>query len=192
MSRTEEVKILIVEDNPGDVQIITGMVEEMGYPVELTIAVDGREAINRLRRVTLHDLPDLVILDLNLPKVHGYEILAMIRSTPCLKELPVVVMTGSLNPDDEVRSRRLGATDYRIKPATIDEMDLIAVVLRNHIEAVSRSKGSRRAPGPIASPGQGPLRMDDGRSRRPHGMDGPRFVWNDPAAVPPGNGRFIG
>ena len=66
--------------------------------------------------------PDFVVLDLNLPKVHGYDVLAFIRGSSVLRRVPVVVLTGSLDPQDELRSRSMGVTDYRIKPSGRDEM----------------------------------------------------------------------
>lgn len=145
-SRNDALKILIIEDNPGDAYIMVGLLQELGLSMDITQVKDGRDALIHLMRTSPTDPPDLVILDLNLPKVSGYEVLGMMKASPALKDISVVVMTGSLNPEDEVRSRRLGANDYCIKPATSDEMNRTQSCLRNQLEIICHAKGARCDP----------------------------------------------
>jgi chemotaxis family two-component system response regulator Rcp1 len=112
-------EILLIEDNPADVFLISEMIQGLGLNINITVASDGAQAVRMLLRTDKFastPIPNLVILDLNLPKVHGYEILSLIRSKDDLKALPVVVMTGSLNEDDEIKSRKMGVVDYIVKP----------------------------------------------------------------------------
>jgi DNA-binding NtrC family response regulator len=92
-------------------------------------------------------LPNIVILDLNLPKVHGYEVLALIRSSDGLRGLPVVVLTGSLNIDDEVRSRSLGVVDYLIKPVDGNGYDATRIWFEKHLVPLAKGGKNRRGEG---------------------------------------------
>ncbi len=154
-NRIDALKVLIIEDNPGDAFIIIGLLQELDMPVDISMAKDGRDALNLLTATSSNGPPDLVILDLNLPRVNGYEVLGLIKSSPALKEVPVVVMTGSLNPEDEVRSRDLGAIDFCIKPATHDELNRTQSCLRGHLESLCHTKGARCGPKGLGAAGEG-------------------------------------
>lgn len=119
------VQILMVEDNPADAVITYELLMDAKVPVVITVAKDGRKALDILSKEMVFGGPlhDLIILDLNMPRINGFEVLREIRSSPALHDLPVVVMTGSSNKEDEIKARNLGATDYKVKPATIGEMD---------------------------------------------------------------------
>ena len=90
---------------------------------------------------------DLVILDLNLPKVHGLEVLSYIKSMHGLKQIPVVIMTGSLNRDDEKRARELGASEYVIKPASNREFETLIVRMKGMLDELATSTPMDRGPG---------------------------------------------
>jgi two-component system, chemotaxis family, response regulator Rcp1 len=133
----EPLEIMIIEDNIGDALLISELLEEIGLSIHTTIAKDGRMAMDIFKKENVSpnvSVPDLVILDLNLPKVHGFDILAYMKATPNLRSIPVVVMTGSLNREDEKRARSMGVTDYCNKPATADEMDVTTGCLKRHLE----------------------------------------------------------
>src|ERR1700722_16715344 len=91
--------ILLVEDNPADILITERALRESGFPVELLVVRDGQEAVDYLLRQGSHAdqpgwrSPDLILLDLNLPRLTGREVLDRIRATPELKAVPVVVLT---------------------------------------------------------------------------------------------------
>src|SRR5258708_39025443 len=96
--------ILLVEDNPADVKITQRALKESALPVELIVVRDGQEAVEYLLREGLHACaegwrgPDLILLDLNLPRLNGLEVLQRIRATPALCAVPVVVLTTSRRP----------------------------------------------------------------------------------------------
>ncbi len=137
----KQLEVLIVEDNPGDARLIFELLTDTGLSIHTSIAQNGQIALDMLRKEDGHSncsTPDLVILDLNLPKVHGFDILGYMNATDNLRSIPVVVMTGSLNKGDEETARSLGVTDYCIKPASADDMDITTVCLKRHLEALTR------------------------------------------------------
>jgi two-component system response regulator len=114
--------ILLVEDNPADIQITQRAVRESAMPVELIVVRDGQEALDYLLRTGSHATsetwrsPTLILLDLNLPRVDGREVLRRIRSTPDLRSVPVVVLSTSNRPQDVEDLYAAGANTYINKP----------------------------------------------------------------------------
>ena len=129
------MKVMIVEDNRGDAIIIEEMLNDLKLELKITLAKDGQEALD-IMSDGQDDVPDMVILDLNLPRVDGFDVLRYMRAKDTLSSIPVMVMTGSLRLEDEKRSRELGATDYCIKPATAGEMDRTTLCLKKNLELV--------------------------------------------------------
>jgi CheY-like chemotaxis protein len=126
MSRS--IRVLLVEDNPGDADLTKETLEECRLHVEIDIAIDGAEALDRLFRRPPYaqaDLPDLILLDLNLPKMSGREVLAQIKQHPTLRKIPVVVLTSSDAEQDVVKSYELGANCYVTKPVGLDAFQAI-------------------------------------------------------------------
>ncbi|MDH0865025.1 response regulator [Mitsuaria sp. GD03876] len=116
---TQPLNVLLVEDNPGDADLVAETLETGKLRLDLSVAVDGAQALARLLRQPPHEhaaTPDLILLDLNLPKVSGREVLARIKREPALKEIPVVVLTSSDAERDIVQSYQLGANCYVTKP----------------------------------------------------------------------------
>ncbi len=114
--------ILLVEDNPGDVDLVIDAVREL--PCDVSVASDGMEAIEFLRREGRHGgakPPDLVLLDLNLPKLSGREVLARVKEDPALKHIPVVVLSSSHARPDLMESYRLHANCFVTKPMDLHE-----------------------------------------------------------------------
>ncbi|MEZ4233997.1 MAG: response regulator [Polyangiaceae bacterium] len=112
--------LLIVEDNPGDVDLIIDSLREGAY--EITVLADGHEAIEYLTCRALPGdgrLPDLILLDLNLPKLGGSEVLAEMAKSEELRMIPTVVLTSSDAERDVVQSYRLGANCYVRKPGDL-------------------------------------------------------------------------
>lgn len=120
--RAGPVNILLVEDNPGDVDLFRESISEEAIRVEFTVANDGVEALRylRQRRQAGAVLPAIVILDLNLPRKDGRQVLAEVRGDEELRSLPIVVLTSSEAPDDIANSYRLGASCYVTKPVDLD------------------------------------------------------------------------
>ncbi len=118
------LRILLVEDNPGDAGLAEEMLQDTGIPMDIDIVNDGDQAIQTLRQaMTDHSLPDLVLLDLNLPKKNGHEVLEFIREHERIADTFVVVYTGSSSPEDMLRARENNANGYLLKPIGTDEME---------------------------------------------------------------------
>jgi two-component system response regulator len=132
-SRTlKPVEILLVEDNPGDVQLTKEALEEGNLFVNLSVVNDGVEAMAFLRRRGEHadaPAPDLILLDLNLPKKDGCEVLQEIKADADLKCIPVVVLTTSEAEADIVSTYGLHANCYITKPVDMDQFIKIVQLL---------------------------------------------------------------
>jgi CheY-like chemotaxis protein len=118
------VDVLLVEDNPGDVRLTVEALKESKLYVNLHVAKDGMEAIEFLKRqgpFADSRRPDLVLLDLNLPKKDGREVLAEIKADPELWRIPVVVLTTSRAEEDILRTYNLHANCYVSKPVGLDQ-----------------------------------------------------------------------
>lgn len=117
------IEILLVEDNPGDVRLTREALAEAKVSNNLAVASDGVEALAYLRREAPFEQasrPDLVLLDLNLPRKDGREVLAEIKADPELRRLPVVVLTTSTAEQDILESYNLYANCYITKPVDLD------------------------------------------------------------------------
>jgi chemotaxis family two-component system response regulator Rcp1 len=125
----QPVQILLVEDNPGDVRLTIEALRENKVHNRLHVVADGEAAMAFLRRAAPYadaPHPDLILLDLNLPKKNGIEVLAEIKSDPDLKRIPVVIMTTSSSEQDILKTYNLHANCYIVKP--IDLEQFISVV----------------------------------------------------------------
>jgi two-component system, chemotaxis family, response regulator Rcp1 len=120
----QKLAILLVEDNPGDVRLTREAFREGLYEKQLNVAPDGVEAMAYLRRQGEYAdarRPDMILLDLNLPRKDGREVLAEIKGDTDLRRIPVVVLSTSRSEDDIARSYDLHANCYVTKPADFDE-----------------------------------------------------------------------
>jgi chemotaxis family two-component system response regulator Rcp1 len=118
-------EILLVEDNYGDVLLTREACESPRLSIHLTVASDGEEALVMLRgeRVGFEAFrPDLVLLDLNLPRMDGSELLAIIKAEPFLQRIPVIVLTSSKADIDILKSYDLEANSYVVKPVEFDRL----------------------------------------------------------------------
>jgi CheY-like chemotaxis protein len=118
------VQILLVEDSPSDVAMTLAALQEGGIPSDMHVVGDGEVAMDFLhRRGEFYDAPrpDLILLDLNLPKKDGREVLAEVKADEDLKVIPVVVLTTSSAEADVLRSYRLHANSYVTKPVGFEE-----------------------------------------------------------------------
>ena len=118
------VEILLVEDNPGDVRLVKESLKDIKVLNNLRVAKDGQEALDFLHREGDYaevPHPDLILLDLNLPKKDGREVLAEIKVDDNLKRIPVVVLTTSKAEEDILKSYNLQANCYITKPVDLDE-----------------------------------------------------------------------
>jgi chemotaxis family two-component system response regulator Rcp1 len=117
------LRILLVEDSPSDVRLIREALKDAKVPVQIMLARDGVEAIEHLKQSEMGQAvrPDLVLLDLNLPRKNGKEVLAEIKASPNLKQIPVLVMTSSRSDDDIAQVYSLNANCYITKPGDLQE-----------------------------------------------------------------------
>jgi CheY-like chemotaxis protein len=120
----QAIEILLVEDNLGDIRLTREVFKECKVLNNLSVTEDGEEAMAFLRRQGPYakvTRPDLVLLDLNLPKKSGREVLAELKADPVLRRIPVVVLTTSSAETDIVKSYELHANCYLTKPVQLDE-----------------------------------------------------------------------
>jgi two-component system, chemotaxis family, response regulator Rcp1 len=130
MKSTEDdgmpIEVLLVEDNPGDVRLTQEAFRGYSKPIRLHLAADGIEAMAFLRREGIHanaPRPDLILLDLNLPKMDGREVLALIKKDQSLKIIPTIILTTSDDEADVMISYQVQANCYLRKPAQWDAFD---------------------------------------------------------------------
>ncbi len=119
MNTVKPVVVLLVEDDPGDVVLVREAMSTDKIKNELHVVSDGVLALEHLRDPT-RPLPDLILLDLNLPRKDGREVLAEIRADPALSHLPVVILTTSDAESDILRSYQLHANAYVTKPVDLN------------------------------------------------------------------------
>lgn len=125
----KEIKILLVEDNEGDVVLTMQALKKANVTNGINVAMDGEEAMRYLRkegRFENAETPDLILLDINLPKIDGMEVLAEIKNDENLKSIPVVMLTTSDSENDIVRSYNNHANCYITKP--VDFKKFIEVI----------------------------------------------------------------
>ena len=131
-SNTRSIEILLVEDNPGDARLTLEAMREAKLRNRMHVVEDGVEAMAFLRRQGRFGeapRPDLILLDLNLPKKDGREVLAEVKSDPDLKRIPVVVLTTSRAEEDVLRAYDLHANCYVTKPVDLAQfMKIVAQI----------------------------------------------------------------
>jgi two-component system, chemotaxis family, response regulator Rcp1 len=110
--------LLLVEDNPGDVDLMLEVLNEAAFSHRVTVAVDGVEALDVLRGPG--EVPDLVILDLNLPRKDGRDVLRDMKADSRLRQIPVIILSSSRAASDLSNAYALGANCYVTKPADVD------------------------------------------------------------------------
>ncbi|HLH37763.1 MAG TPA: response regulator [Bryobacteraceae bacterium] len=146
----EAPRVLIVEDNPGDVRMLRYAFDDDQWLVETTVAEDGEKAIHYLQRHGAFEKagdPDLVILDLNLPKYGGTAVLKVIRSLSRLRKLPVIILSSSSQEVilKEVRAAGVEADGYFTKPPDFDEFLALAKKIRDCYEMSRRSLPEKKS-----------------------------------------------
>ncbi len=119
------INVLIVEDNPGDVELAKEALRETSFALNLSVAGDGEEALAFMRHEGEHagtPFPDLVLLDLNMPKKSGHEVLDEMKADSELRLIPVVIFTSSSAREDIEAAYERYANCYITKPADLDEL----------------------------------------------------------------------
>ena len=120
------IEVLLIEDSPGDVRLTQEAFRDANPTIQLHVASDGVEAMAYLQRKGAHihaPRPDLILLDLNLPKMDGREVLAQIKADDSLKTIPTVILTTSEAEADILKSYQLRANCYLSKPVQLDAFE---------------------------------------------------------------------
>lgn len=133
-SPTRPIEVLLVEDNPADVDLIREQLEESRMLLTLRVATDGARAEQYLRRegeFADAPRPDLVMMDLNLPRRSGTEVLANMKASPDLRAIPVVILTSSDAEQDIVKSYTIGANCYITKPVTLEGLRRVVATVED-------------------------------------------------------------
>jgi chemotaxis family two-component system response regulator Rcp1 len=135
-------RILLVEDNPGDVLLFREALRGRDLAYELIVAEDGEKALTILEKVGGADpscRPDLVVLDVNIPRQSGQEVLRRVRGNPALAATPVVVLTSSASPVDKARATGSGADLYIQKSSSLDQILDFGETVENLLKGRSRA-----------------------------------------------------
>lgn len=138
-------EILLAEDNPADVYLIREALREHGVDCTLRVASDGTDVLRIISPERSHAAAErlgLIILDLNLPRHDGIEILQRLRETPELAGVPVVILTSSDSPRDRSLANQLGATCYLRKPSSLVQFLSLGAVFKNLLEANTSHAGT--------------------------------------------------
>ncbi|WP_261305390.1 response regulator [Paenibacillus andongensis] len=131
---SQNVEILLVEDNPGDIRLIVEVLKEGKINNNLSVVEDGEEALAYLKREGSYQdaiVPDIILLDLNLPKINGTEVLAEIKKDPLLKYIPVIILTTSEAEQDILRAYDLHANCYITKPVNLEQFLTVVRSIEN-------------------------------------------------------------
>ncbi|MGZ4856874.1 MAG: response regulator [Methanobacteriaceae archaeon] len=133
-SLNNEIEILLVEDNPADVRLVQEVFKEASIHNKMQLALDGDKAMQILRKEDEYanvSRPDLIILDLNLPKKDGREVLKEIKEDENLKSIPVVILTTSNAEDDLIETYRNNANCYITKPVDLDNFIKVVKIIED-------------------------------------------------------------
>lgn len=126
-----KLRIFYAEDSNLDVHLVREALSLQGLDFDLTVATDGEKALIFLKRIE-NDVsrPDVVLLDLNLPRVTGYELLETVRQNESTSKIPVIIVSSSDSLRDRERATQLGATLYFVKPFTLDGFSKLALAVK--------------------------------------------------------------
>lgn len=134
-NKNDSAEILLIEDNIGDVLLTKEAFRTTHFKYNLRVAKDGEEALkllNKQGKYIDNPLPDLILLDLSLPKIDGREVLEKIKSNHKLKDIPVIILSGSAADSDMTSSYDLHADSYVVKPDNFDDFKEIATSIENY------------------------------------------------------------
>ncbi|MGA9120854.1 MAG: response regulator [Bacteroidota bacterium] len=125
--------ILLVEDNHDHLRLTRRILERSGLKAQVLVARDGKEALSLLRECKEGNVPDLVLLDLNMPKVSGREVLRAMKADPALAGVPVVVISSSNREEDSSLARALGAAGFICKAGGFEQLTKDLSTLRCYL-----------------------------------------------------------
>ena len=137
----QEDYVLLVEDNADDVILTLRSFKKNSFPYKIVVVNDGAEALNHLfgddpqSQREIAKVPKVILLDLNLPKVQGLEVLKRLRADPLLKNVPAVILTSSNEEKDRTEAENLGADLYIRKPINFNDFDDVAQQIKDLLSA---------------------------------------------------------
>jgi len=138
------LSILLVEDNPGDAFLVRQVLESSRFPLHIELSQDGVEALAYLHHDDIYQntsLPDLILLDLDLPRKNGWDVLTSIKENPLLNKIRVIILTGSHNGIDLMKSCFSLADDFIPKPKDLDHLEIfLAYMEKNWFEKILPGK----------------------------------------------------
>jgi CheY-like chemotaxis protein len=146
--RDTPYSIVLVEDNHADTFLLRQALEDAELHFDLTVLEDGGEAVEFFREHEANPTrtsPDLVVLDLNLPKYGGLEVLTALRSTEAGRDIPVIITSSSDNPEDRRQTEELAVSAYIIKPSDLDEFLQIGKIIKQLLTE-KRPRGANGSP----------------------------------------------
>jgi CheY-like chemotaxis protein len=144
MNGPEPVRILLVDDNPADAMLAKELILETKLPAIVSVVTDGEYAITVIEEMlrSKMKMPELVLLDLNIPKRSGHEVLRLLRGMPSILTMLIVVYTGSRSPIDLETARISGANGYIVKPTDTEEIDETIVAFKELLQLLIRMKSN--------------------------------------------------
>ena len=171
-SAGKPAEVFIVEDNDPDVFLVEEALRSQGVEARMQRCHDGEEAIQVLSEIGQAHVPDVIIIDLNLPKVTGLEILKHVRSLKQLDRVPVLILTSSQSRTDRALSKQLGADAYIAKPPTLPEfLSAVGSGIRALLERAGREAGAcHRRRMRVRFPRPAPLKQSRGARLRTFSM----------------------
>jgi CheY-like chemotaxis protein len=149
LATTPAMAVLLVDDDPGDVLMIEEALESIGAPRNVHVVNDGEEAVAFLRRTGAFEdapRPDVILLDLNMPRMDGRQVLAEIKNDPELRSIPIVVLTTSQAPSDILSSYSLHANAYVTKPMNLDGLTEVVRRIDHFYAKIAALPGRRQPP----------------------------------------------
>lgn len=142
MTHSRSIHIFIADDDADDRLLISDAFAEDQEPTKLSFFHDGEQLLAGLEKALALDLlPDLVLLDLNMPGKSGHEVIVELKSNPELRKLPIVVLTTSSNPQDIATCYEMGASSYIVKPVTYEGLIGVARSLKHYWSETSTLPG---------------------------------------------------
>jgi len=136
-----KINVLLIEDNRDDIFLMERAIQKAGVPWDLQIVTDGQQAVDYLQGLGIYSnrdqfpLPALIFVDLKLPYITGFEVMATVRTSPVLSRIPAIVLTSSPEERDQLRAMELGAKAYIIKPPAAD---LLVQIAENRFEELEK------------------------------------------------------
>ncbi len=127
-------RVFLVEDNEGDVYLISLALQQAGFPQAAQVFRDGAEAIEFLRepcQTTLESLPELILVDMNLPRVDGGEFVEMLRANPAYDGIPVMLLSSSRSPEDAAKAEKFRKCMYALKPSNLTDFMKIGMIAKD-------------------------------------------------------------